>query len=160
MRRVTGPVVLAAVVFGIGLVLAALLAAGRWDGPELSDLDLGAAGADAADGTWIVADLVRDGDRVDVAGGTAPVLVLDTAAAVVTGDAGCNPLLGSFTLRPSGEASFTVPSTRRRRCDATAEAREEAILAALEGVSTWQVDGGQLELSGDGSLLVLTPFDA
>lgn len=159
MRRVGGQALLATVVVGVGLVLAAVLGSGRWAAPEVTDLDLGAAGADAADGTWVVAEIVRDDHRVDVAEGTAPVLALDTASAVVTGDAGCNPLLGSFTLRPSGEASFTVPSARQRRCDPAAQAQEEELLAALEGVSTWHVDDDRLVLSGAGSRLVLSPFD-
>jgi heat shock protein HslJ len=136
------------------LVLAAL---GVWDGPELSALDLGAAGAEAANGRWQVSELVDGTDAVPLPEGDPIRLRIDTVRAELRGDAGCNPLLGSFTLRREGPASFTLPEPDAVRCDPEAQRRERAVRHVLAGAARWAVDGGRLTVTGPAGHLTLVP---
>jgi heat shock protein HslJ len=150
----------------IGLVAAASAAAvvaalgaivGWWTPPALAELDLGASGAEQADGLWRVEELAPGGTAVPLVPGTTVVLALDTTTATLRGDAGCNALLGSFTLSPHGAASVTVPSTQRRDCGDALREQERAVRAVLAGATSWQVEDGRLELTGLGGHLVLVP---
>lgn len=135
----------------------ALLGAGHWDGPALNRLELGAAGAPQAHGRWRAESLRADGGTIEIPP-DAPVLVdLDTVTATLTGDAGCSPLLGSFTLGADGAASFTVPSARRERCPTPIRSVEEAVHDALGATTSWRRAGQRLVLAGDGTELVLRP---
>lgn len=156
--RLVAVVGMAAVLTLLAVVAALVVAGNRWEGPALAELDLGAADADAASGTWSVEELVVDGDTVPLAD-DGVVVDLDTIAAVVTADAGCNALLGSFTLRSSGGASFTVPSARFQPCDPVAGAQEDALLEALARTSTWDGRDGRLVLVGPGARVELRSLE-
>jgi heat shock protein HslJ len=122
--------------------------------PDPAELDLGAAGATEADGVWVAIE-VRLGGEVVPLDGAGVVVELDTATARLDGSTGCNRLLGSFTLRPDGEARFTIPQRGLRDCPPPAQAREDAVLAALDGATRWEVDGDRLLLTGPASQLEL-----
>jgi heat shock protein HslJ len=138
------------------IVLAGL---GVWDGPELSELDLGASGAGAANGRWRVTEVVDGGDAVPLADGSPIRLRIDTVRAELRGDAGCNPLLGSFTLRPDGAASFTVPDPDAVPCNPEVQRRDQAVRQVLAGTARWAVDGDRLTLSGPVGHLTLEATD-
>lgn len=138
------------------MALASTAATQGWGSPDgLDGLDLGAAGVEELDGSWLVDGLAPGGDRVAVVEGSDVVLDLDTATAVLDGSAGCNPLLGSFTLTPSGRASFTVPSARASSCGPALDRQEQRVRRVLAGVQRWDLSGEKLVLSGPAGHLQL-----
>lgn len=146
----------AAVVAAAGVSAGLLLAAdgGPWGAPDPATVDLGAGAGRIVDGAW-TATHIEAGAAVEVTDPGAVALHLDTASATLRGTAGCNLLLGSFTLTADGRASFTVPSARTARCPAPDTAREEALLAALAGTRSWLSVDGRLELRGPRVAVVL-----
>ena len=102
------------------------------------------ATTDLSGSTWEL--VAMDGEPV--AGDAVPTLAFDEQGAV-SGSTGCNTFSGSVTINGS-ELSFGPLVTTRMACaDPAANAREEAFLTAMEGVSGYTVDDqGRLVLQG------------
>jgi heat shock protein HslJ len=74
-----------------------------------------------------------------------PHLVLDLEESRVTGSGGCNRLAGTFAL--SADAlRFGPLATTRMACPEPAMAREQAFLAALDRVTSYELDERTLTL--------------
>lgn len=98
--------------------------------------------------------LVGIDDTVDLAG-VRPTLEF-LADGTVAGLGGCNRFSGPVTIDGSG-ISFGGLTSTRMACGDPADAVERAYLGALEGVTSWSVDGAkQLVLEGPSGRLVFT----
>jgi heat shock protein HslJ len=105
------------------------------------------------EGTEWVLDTVAAGDAVSSAlAGTEVTLTLEGGAA--SGTAGCNRFSGGYTL-DGGSLSFGPLATTKMACPDDVMDQEQAVLAALEGVAGWAVEGDRLSLAdADGGLLL------
>ena len=74
-----------------------------------------------------------------------PTLVLDLEESRVTGSGGCNHLTGTFALSED-ELRFGPLATTRMACPEPALEREQAFLAALERVTSYELDDRTLAL--------------
>jgi len=93
---------------------------------------------------WTLVEL--DGDAVEVgADELAPHLVLDLEEARASGSGGVNRLTGHFVLS-ADELRFGPLVTTRMAGPESAMKREDAFLAALERVTSYQLEGRTLTL--------------
>lgn len=94
--------------------------------------------------TWEL--VAMDGEAV--AGDAVPTLAFDEHGAV-SGSTGCNTFSGDVAIRGS-ELSFGPLVTTRMACaDPAANAREQAFLSAMQGVTGYTLDDvGRLVLRG------------
>lgn len=74
-----------------------------------------------------------------------PHLVLDLEESRVTGSGGCNRLTGTFALS-ADELRFGPLATTRMACPEPAMERERAFLAALDRVTSYELDERALTL--------------
>jgi heat shock protein HslJ len=104
--------------------------------------------------TWRVDGLI-DGDVVSsTIAGTRPYLVLDQDGGV-SGDAGCDGLIGTYEVDGDGLTFASLESSER--CDDPAVAAQEAaILRALSATAGYEIEGATLSLLDAGGRLVLT----
>ena len=117
----------------------------------------GSAGASAAAGglaetNWVLTSI----EDVPVPDGVEATL--DFATTDVSGSGGCNTFNGTYALEGSS-LTFGPLATTRMACEEPAMGIETAYLAALQGVTEWQVPqdapmGTELTLMGAGAKLV------
>ena len=101
---------------------------------------------------WTLVEL--DGEPVEIAADElAPSLVLDLEEARVTGSGGINRLTGHFALS-GDELRFGPLATTRMAGPESAMQREAALLAALERVTSYTLDGQTLTLLADDDVVV------
>ncbi len=136
--------------------LAALQAAATWS------LDGSALVIVSADGTTLVyggegdsAALAGEWPLVSVDGTPVPTGVMASADfgpdGALTGSGGCNQFSGTYT---SDGASITVgPLASTRKYCEDSSTIEGLYLDALQGASTWAIDGGTLIIEGTGTLV-------
>lgn len=126
-----------------------------------------ASTVDTADGPR-VADPRFEGDfvvtAVEVDGATVepiqlPRITIESRFGGLTVQPGCNVHFGSFTLDEDGSASFTVTGGSDLDCgDLTAQ--ETAILAALDGATSWTATDGGFRFDGPTTSLTVTGPEA
>ena len=69
----------------------------------------------------------------------------------VSGNAGCNPFFGSFTLE-GDRIEISGLGSGRKLCEPELMDQEQAFLSALEGATTWKLWRGMLDMHlGDGA---------
>jgi heat shock protein HslJ len=85
------------------------------------------------------------------AGDAKPTLVFAQAGGTVSGNSGCNTFNGSVTI-DGDSIEFGPLATTRMACPEPAMSLETAYLAALDGATTWRIDGSQLILDGTTTL--------
>ena len=101
---------------------------------------------------WTLVEL--DGKPVEIAADElAPSLVLDLEEARVTGSGGVDRLTGHFALS-GDELRFGPLATTRKAGPESAMQREAALLAALERVTSYALDGRTLTLFADDQAVV------
>ena len=83
-------------------------------------------------------------------------ITLDSGQQRVSGNAGCNRLVGSYTLQ-GDQLSFSQMVTTRMMC--IDQEREDAFVKALEATKSWRIDGAHLDLLDAGANL-LARFEA
>jgi heat shock protein HslJ len=83
-------------------------------------------------------------------------IALDSTQQRIAGNAGCNRLMGSYTLNGE-QLTFSQMATTRMACPDMQ--REAALLKALGATQSWRIDGAQLELLDAGANL-LARFEA
>ena len=103
------------------------------------------------DDTWRVSELATNDDTVPLDGQMIEIEI-DTGQAAVRGISNCQRFFGSYTLEDgsnrSGDASFTIPSPAASTdCSTDDRAVHEAVVDALESVTTWERIGSKLTLS-------------
>lgn len=121
------------------------------------------------DGDWVVAELVTNGQAIEL-GETTIRLTIETSEAAVSGTTGCHQIFGSYTLvdtdaegPTSGVAGFTMPGVSTNECEAADLETERALLETMEAIVEWRQDGPNLEFTrpsdppADRNLLVLRP---
>ena len=81
-----------------------------------------------------------------------PTMTLSNDGGRVTGTAGCNNVMGTFTM-DSGGMHFGRTATTRKMCPPAVMEVEAAFLAMLEATTHHRVDGKTLELLGTNGLL-------
>jgi heat shock protein HslJ len=110
-----------------------------------------ATGAAGLSGTsWKLADL----------GGTAPAEGTEATLAfgaddAVSGNAGCNTFNGQATIDGTS-IDFGPLATTRMACPEAQMGLETSYLAALDGATSWKIEGGKLILDG-GTTATFTP---
>jgi putative lipoprotein len=119
----------------LALALILVLACGGAGKPAITDRD------------WALAAL---GDKADPvgAGGKPVTLRLDSAPPRASGFAGCNHFSGSYELSP-GKLKFGPTISTKMFCESSQQVEDE-YLAALGGVSSWELAGDVLTLRGEG----------
>ena len=101
---------------------------------------------------WTLVELDRK--TVEIAANElAPSLVLDLEEARVTGSGGVNRLTGHFALS-GDELRFGPLATTRMAGPESAMQREAALLAALERVTSYALDGRTLTLFAEDQAVV------
>lgn len=101
---------------------------------------------------WTLIEL--DGEAVELgADEPAPSLVLDLEEARVTGSGGVNRLTGQFALS-GDELRFGPLATTRMAGPENAMQREAALLAALDQVTSYALEGRTLTLFADDEAVV------
>jgi heat shock protein HslJ len=129
------------IVIGVVVAVAAIVAVVVW-----VVVDSGSGDGGALAGTsWTLTDLDSGGVT-----GTAPTLELTETDANGTG--GCNTFSGTYTT--DGNAiSFGPLATTMMACEPTIMEQETVYLAALDGATTYAVDGDTLTITGDAGSL-------
>ncbi|HJR96117.1 MAG TPA: META domain-containing protein [Gaiellaceae bacterium] len=108
---------------------------------------------------WMLVEL--DGAPVDIGPDEAqPTIVLDLEESRVSGSGGVNRLTGTFALSES-ELRFGPLATTRMAGPEAAMQREQSFLAALERVTSYELDGTALTLlAGDDAVARLSAEQA
>jgi heat shock protein HslJ len=104
---------------------------------------------------WVLTQLGSD-PVVPAQGRPEQFIALDSSQQRVAGNAGCNRLIGSYTLE-GDQLGFSQMATTRMACPDME--RESALLKALEATKSWRIDGAQLDLLDAGANL-LARFEA
>jgi heat shock protein HslJ len=128
------------IVIGAVIAVAAIVAAVVW--VTASD---GGDGGSIADTSWTLTDL----DSGEVTG-TAPTLEL--TGTDVSGTGGCNTFSGTYTT-DGDSISFGPLASTMMACEPPIMEQETVYLAALDGATTYTVDGDSLTISGDAGTL-------
>jgi heat shock protein HslJ len=103
---------------------------------------------------WTLVEL--DGQPVESESSPAPSLALDLEESRVSGSGGVNRLMGTFALAED-ELRFGQLATTRMAGPEDAMQREQAFLAVLERVTSYELDGPALTLlAGDEAVARLT----
>jgi putative lipoprotein len=89
--------------------------------------------------------LVRVGRRVPLEGHAVSATFGPEGS--VSGSAGCNRYMGSYTTAGAGLA-ITPLATTRMACRPDVDAQELRFLTALQASTRWAVSGGRLKLTG------------
>jgi heat shock protein HslJ len=98
--------------------------------------------------------LDNDSIDVDVPDGMEPITLAFSTDGSVAGHAGCNNYTGAYTITDDGGLTFAEPAVTRMACEDDVMAVEAAYLGELVQVTSYEIDGDQLSLSGaDGELL-------
>ena len=108
------------------------------------------------EGRWIVTTLDVDGHAIDLDQSSVRLEMLNVGSSLRV-DTGCHRLFGSYTFNPDNSASFTVPGTSTNECSGTDQVVEDAFLAVIESVNSWQGDRQELSLVAPTGRLVLAP---
>lgn len=104
---------------------------------------------------WVLTQL--GSERIVLAEGKPEQFItLDSSQQRVAGNAGCNRLVGSYTLQ-GDQLSFSQMATTRMMC--IDQEREDAFVKSLEATKSWRIDGAQLDLLDAGANL-LARFEA
>jgi heat shock protein HslJ len=115
------------------------------DGPRVADPRF--------EGDFVVTAVEVDGASVEAI--QLPRIMIETRFGGLTVQPGCNVYFGSFTLGEDGTASFTVTGGSDQDCgDLTGQ--ETAILAALDGATSWTTIDGGFRFDGPTTSLTLT----
>lgn len=88
--------------------------------------------------------------------GADPPITLTASGGTAAGSAGCNTYMASYTASGSateGQVTVGTMTTSRRACPEPAMTQEQEYLATLQTVTTYRIDGDQLELAGSGGTL-------
>ncbi len=99
------------------------------------------------DGTWRLVAGASSGSPLPIVAGSEPTLVI--TGTTVSGRSGCNQYGGSLTVR-SGRIGFGAMEVTEMACDEPRMTSEAAYLAALSGVTSFELNADTLRLSGDG----------
>lgn len=75
-------------------------------------------------------------------------LVLHQDASRLAGATGCNTLMGSYRVE-NEQITFNKIASTKMACSTAQMNNEQDFLAALKQVTTWNVDGAMLVLSGN-----------
>lgn len=145
---------------GLGRVDAFSRQAGRLtltgqDGTVRIDLVPFAPEADRplAGTVWQLTTLVDGEVASSIVAGTAPTLVVDAAAARISGSAGCNNYFGPASFGAGVVAVGALASTKMA-CRPDVMQQEAFVLAVLGAAATWEVEGSALRVTaGDGRAL-------
>lgn len=112
------------------------------------------------DGAWFVT-AYKVGDEAKSPGiNTSAVLDLNVATVALEGAAGCGTFYGSFTFGTDADpafAGFTIPGRSESQCADETRAEQDLIIAALEGTTSFAVEGQTLVLTGPNTSATLTP---
>jgi heat shock protein HslJ len=100
---------------------------------------------------WLLDDSSID---VDVPDGMEPITLAFTTDGSAAGHAGCNNYTAEYTVTDDGGLTFSEPAVTRMMCEDAVMAVEAAYLGELVQVTSYEIDGERLSLSGaDGELL-------
>lgn len=143
-------VVVAAVAVGLALALVAVACR-----PDSSATPAATGEPDdgGLDGTWVLASGTHGGADIPMPEGATIDLTFDGSTA--GGTAACNSWFGEVAF---GERSisFSGLGQTEMACEDERMAAETAYLQALASVAAWELDGGELTLSGPGVEMVFT----
>ena len=116
--------------------------------PVASKTTLGLTGAE-----WTLAAL---GDPLapTAPGVPAATLRLDSQKGTLSGSTGCNRYMGTFRLGEAGALRLEPSGMTMMACEDPATQQETALLAALRATTGFKVEGGVLELLGEGGRVV------
>ena len=125
----------------IAMAVAAMLVVGACGSAGSSTAATGGS-ADLSGTSWKLVDI----------GGTAPaegvaITLAFDASDAVSGKSGCNNYTGQATIDGS-KISFGPLAGTRMACPEPAMGAESAYLAALDGATSWKMQGSQLVLEG------------
>ena len=95
---------------------------------------------------WFLNDLTLDGQSVEIPADQQSITIQFTQDGNANGKGGCNQFSGSFTASPDGKLSFGPLMATEMACK-NMMAQESAYFSALDKVSQFHVEGGQLTLS-------------
>jgi heat shock protein HslJ len=124
------------IVIGVVIAAAAILAAVVWVAA-----DPGGNGGSLAGTSWTLTDLDSGGVT-----GTAPTL--DLTDTDVSGTGGCNTFSGTYTT-DGDTISFGPLASTMMACEPSIMEQETVYFAALDGATTYAIDGDTLTISGD-----------
>jgi heat shock protein HslJ len=110
---------------------------------------------DLAGTRWVLIQLGSE-TVVPAEGRPEQFIALESGQQRIAGNAGCNRLMGSYTLN-GDQLTFSQMATTRMACPDME--REAALLKALEATSGWRIEGAQLDLMDAGANL-LARFEA
>jgi heat shock protein HslJ len=110
---------------------------------------------DLAGTRWVLVQLGSE-PVAHAGGGPEQFIALEAAQQRIAGNAGCNRLMGGYTLN-GDQLKFSQMATTRMAC--VEMDRETAFLKALEATESWRIDGNQLDLFDDDANL-LARFEA
>jgi heat shock protein HslJ len=132
------------IVIGATIALAAIIGATIWIVVDAGGDD----GGSLAGTRWTLTDLDNGGVT-----GTAPTL--EFTETDVSGTGGCNTFSGTYTSDGS-KISFGPLASTLMACEDPAMEQETVYLAALDGATTYTVDGDALTITGDAGTLSFT----
>lgn len=108
---------------------------------------------------WQVERVVLAGEPFALSAEVTTELTLVTELPALAGTAGCNRMTARFELGPApGQIDFSPIVATLMACPEPAMSQERAVFEALEGVETYEQQGGLVVLRGPDVELVLAPL--
>ncbi|HEY8019442.1 MAG TPA: META domain-containing protein [Actinomycetota bacterium] len=129
------------ILIGVVVAVAAIVVAVVWVAADSG----GGDGGTLAGTSWTLTGLDSGGVT-----GTAPTLELTETD--VSGTGGCNTFSGTYTT-DGDTISFGPLASTMMACEPSIMEQETVYLAALDGATTYTVDGDALTISGDAGTL-------
>ncbi|HZB41545.1 MAG TPA: META domain-containing protein [Ilumatobacter sp.] len=107
--------------------------------------------------TWALTDLINAPATAPAAGTEAPMI--NFAAAEVDIDTGCNTGRATYDADAGTLTIASIRLTRTACTDQDTTAREAAVLAVLEGTSTYEIEGDELTITNGDTGLIYRAMD-